>query len=176
MTTIAFRDGILAADRLITEKDTRVPGNAVKIIQNKYGWSVGLAGSVADYHRLGDWVDSYLGAPKKSKPPNPPGGEYGAIAVSPEGKVFYIERGVMFPANEDAPFVVAGAGGDIALGAMYAGASAIEAVEIASKVDTSTGNGVMWVKTATKQKEEKNVPDRDLHAEGHDDGSSRPLS
>jgi hypothetical protein len=48
---------------------------------------------------------------------------------------------MLWPAPQTA-FAALGSGSDAALGALYHGASAREAVEIASLVDTATGDGV----------------------------------
>jgi ATP-dependent protease HslVU (ClpYQ) peptidase subunit len=57
-----------------------------------------------------------------------------------------MENGSVLPVPRGAKFWAIGSGAPYALAAMYAGASATEAVKIAAKIDTSTGLPVKTLK------------------------------
>ena len=79
MTTIAYRDGILAADSLVTLGSTKVHGSYQKI--RRIGeYLVGTAGSVADCQAFVVWLKEC----DSTQPP--PKGEYGALVVGPQGR------------------------------------------------------------------------------------------
>ena len=139
MTTIAYRDGVLAADSLVTLGSTKVHGSYQKI--RRIGqYLVGTAGSVACCQAFVDWLKSN----DDSHPP--PKGEYGALIVDPRGRVREIENGSVLPVPRGAKFFAIGSGSPYALAAMYAGATAVDAVKIAAKIDTSTGLPVKTLK------------------------------
>lgn len=139
MTTIAYREGVLAADSLVTLGSTKVHGSYQKI-RRIGGFLIGTAGSVAACQSFIDWVK----AGDDEDPP--PKGEYNALIVDPRGKVREIENGSVLPVPRGAKFFAIGSGAPYALAAMYAGASAIDAVKIAAKIDTSTGLPVKSLK------------------------------
>lgn len=139
MTTICYRDGVLAADSLVTLGSTKVHGSYQKI--RRIGdYLIGTAGSVAACQAFVEWLkegdDTHA----------PPKGEYGALIVGPRGVVREIENGSVLPRPRGAKFFALGSGGPFALAAMYAGASATEAVKIAAKIDTNTGLPVKTLK------------------------------
>lgn len=142
MTTIAYRDGVLAADSLVTLGSTKAHGSYLKI-RRIDGYLVGTAGSVADCQAFTQW----LKAGDDTHPP--PKGEYVALIVDPRGKVREIENGSVLPCPRGAKFFALGSGGPFALAAMYAGASAQDAVKIAAKIDTNTGLPVKILKIGT---------------------------
>jgi len=132
MTTIAYRDGVLASDSLVTLGDTKVHGSYQKI-KRVGDYLVGTAGSVAFCQKFIDWMTC---ADEEEPPPE---GAYSAILIDKNGKVREIENGNLLPAPRGAKFFAIGSGGPLAIAAMYAGASAVDAVKIAAKIDTSTG-------------------------------------
>jgi ATP-dependent protease HslVU (ClpYQ) peptidase subunit len=139
MTTVVYRDGILAADTLVTQ------GGAVKVhgeyrkIRRIGDHLVGTSGGVADCERFVNWLMAGEDA-------EPPKGEYAAIVVSPNGRVREIEGGHPLPRPRNAKFFAIGSGAPFALAAMYAGADAVTAVKIAAKIDTATGLPVRSIK------------------------------
>ena len=142
MTTIAYRDGVLAADSLVTLGSTKAHGSYQKI--KRIGdCLVGTAGSVADCQAFVHWLQ----AGDDDKPP--PKGEYSALIIGPNGQVRELECGNIMPRPRGAKFFALGSGGPFALAAMYAGATATEAVKIAAKIDTNTGLPVKTLKLGT---------------------------
>jgi ATP-dependent HslUV protease subunit HslV len=143
MTTIAYRDGVLAADSLVTLGDTKVHGRYHKIVRIE-GHLIGTAGSVAACQHFLDWLREATG--EDGEDSAPPKGEYKALVVNPKGKVREFESGSLLPVPRGAKFFSIGSGAAYALAAMYAGASAADAVKIAAKIDTSTGLPVRVLK------------------------------
>lgn len=68
-------------------------------------------------------------------------GDASCIAISPKGEVFTFESDSWYQ-EKPAEFHAWGGGFSVALGALHAGASAEEAVRIASLVHTKTGGSV----------------------------------
>jgi 20S proteasome alpha/beta subunit len=140
VTVIAFKDGVLASDTLISAGTTRT-GQMNKIIKTKNGWLVGGAGRATSINELIVWAEAGMdfdNYPDDSK-------ELSAILVDPKGKVFLMDEEYKpFPIKSK--YHADGSGGDLALGAMEAGASAEEAVKIAIKYDTACGGAVQKVK------------------------------
>ena len=136
MTTIAYRDGVLAADTQTTSGE-RNDGHDVKIA--KRGCILAAAaGSSAMCRLFMDWFRSGM----KGDAPSMKNGDFTGW-----GMLFY-ERDRIAMLNEAgwetrrAEIYTNGSGGDLALGAMAAGASPPEAVRIAMRYDIHTGGDV----------------------------------
>ncbi|EKT4568469.1 proteasome subunit beta [Pseudomonas putida] len=144
MTTIAYKDGVIAYDSRQTRSGTIVSDNSLKC-QVVEGVSFFLSGAVCDEKAL---IAAYFGTPS-------------AVAVECSGyavdggkllMVGYddktgIWRQELDPANPDA----IGSGSPYALAAMDMGASAEEAVHAAMKRDIYTGGKVRTVRIARDQ-------------------------
>ena len=157
MTTIAYKDGILAFDSRITGGST-IHGWMTKGITTKTH-IVAAAGAAQDIQAFFDWFEAGGLQADKTK--------FGlvdrevdivALAVDKKGKVTIYEDRV-YPTQIDSLFYAAGSGGDVALGALGAGASAVEAVRIAAKFDSATGGPIRTLKLddlpLTKNKRKK---------------------
>jgi ATP-dependent HslUV protease subunit HslV len=128
MTTIAYKDGVMASDSACSHNET-VVFDVQKVFKNDAGFLLGLAGTLMDVGIMKAWFfNEDLNDVPRTK-------AYG-ILVSPKGKVYFAERGLLTPVK--GKHVATGSGRDLALGAMDAGASAVEAVRIASKRDSAT--------------------------------------
>lgn len=133
MTTIAYRDGVVAADTLSTCNGLR----------DDYGpkvWRKGrvimaACGSRATCLQFRIWVSSGMEGPHPfEKDPDGNG-----LVVSPAGVVCWSEHG---PWPVRSPFYALGTGYQVALGAMEHGATAEEAIRAAIRWDTRTGGDV----------------------------------
>lgn len=137
MSTIAYRDGIMAADSLCVGADTRW-GEVEKIIAGDgcMGGAVGPAAAAASYCR---WItdrctddDMY----------------FGDAFDDAEGLLVLADRTIWCWSGKrrlfklDTPFTAIGSGAKIAMGAMAMGASAEKAVQIASQFDVYTGGRI----------------------------------
>lgn len=130
MTTIAIRDGIMAADTAVFEGAVYA-GIISKIVKARDGSLVGASGKAAacwDYiHR----------AQVESDKPMQIGEDASALIIKPDGSVWCIEAGGP-PFRIEGPFHATGPGAGVAIGAMAAGATAEEAVEIACRYDKAS--------------------------------------
>ena len=137
MTTIAFKDGKMAADR-----QTDAPaGNTGKTKLRRRDDAVYAgAGFSCDIAALADW---YFGDRKElpkyitGKNDDP---DAQLLIMHDDGRMFWTGWGCN--PQEVSGNVAIGSGSQYAVGAMAAGASAVEAVEIAAKFDPGTGGGV----------------------------------
>ena len=134
LTTIAYRDGVLAGDTLVTAGDEKV-GYEKKLHRLKDGRLYAWAG---DY-RQGLSVLQNL---KDGKPLLEPGEEceIDAVLIHPGGLVETVQGGKF--TKETFPFVALGSGAKYATGAMEMGATAKQAVQIGIKRDTSSGGRI----------------------------------
>ena len=147
MTSIAVRDGIMAYDSRF------VDGTAISPLGLKKGWlskrhplfyacagiyTTGLAISRAlDRLTVLPWDDDTdITLPDDD-------GETTMFALHRDGRLFCFEGGSWY--LNEGPFAAIGSGADSALGALHAGATAKQAVEISCLVDRNSGPPVCTV-------------------------------
>jgi len=141
MTTIAYRDKVMAADRLmnwsgVKAKTTKIvrAGNAL----------IGAAGSAQDAGTFIRWWES--GADLGSLPEIRQYGDGDApnfeILVLRPGPRLTLYTQHFQPVDLEEDFWAIGSGAKAAMGAMHMGASAEKAVEVAAMVDCYTGGRV----------------------------------
>jgi hypothetical protein len=132
VTTIAYRNGVLCVDSQVTDRN-RYEGSVIKWA-NGDGWVAAGAGSLSLISRAlktisvgDDGIPTLEFSILEDEE---------EIFVATSAGLFYSgKHGV---SHWEADFYAAGSGGDIAIGAMAAGATAEEAVRIACKYDTKT--------------------------------------
>lgn len=138
MTVAAYKDGILACDSMVVQGDV-VVGEIRKLIAVPEtaggGWMVG-AGPTAK-------VNQFIAKAIAGADPMPSDEEINVLWVRPGGAVFAVEADSIF--EMVGPFHAIGSGMHVALGAMAAGATAVEAVQAACKICISCGGEVQWV-------------------------------
>lgn len=136
MTTIAYRDGVMAADSQAGCGTTR-RGETQKIF--RVGpYVVGFSGALGHALRFLKWVED--GMPD-ARPEIPREDGFRALVAEADGTLLTFDDDLM-PQRIDAPFHATGSGVEIALGAMAAGASAEEVVKIAAQFDVYTGGTI----------------------------------
>lgn len=137
MTTIAYRDGIVAADSQTHNGDWKSPTPSNKLLrQGRFVYA--KCGDFAAAHAILAWIE---------KPEGPqPNGNATVIRFSAD-EIMVFSDGISFV--EDASFRAWGSGTPPALGALHAGCSAEEAVRIAALVDPYTGGPITWMRVAT---------------------------
>lgn len=69
------------------------------------------------------------------------------LVIKKDGSMFSVSHEAPYPLEASAPFTL-GSGADYAMGALHAGASARQAVEIAAKLDVHTGGTIQVVSIA----------------------------
>ncbi|MGJ4953059.1 hypothetical protein [Bradyrhizobium sp. HKCCYLS20291] len=134
MTTIAYRNGMLAADTRMIQ-GTAIIGNVVKIVRREDGLLAGGAGDCAWVQAFHRW---FLGH-EEGDPPELDDNCKGII-VRPDKTVEMFEP--MGTIEFKPPFVAMGSGKEFALGAMWMGATAEQAVRAAMELDPGTGGNI----------------------------------
>ena len=138
MTTVAWRNGVLAADTLVTERDRRVGFTRKAGKVGSVLW--GASGCLMHTHAIYDWLKG--GA--QGDPPSmetPKGATSQAMLIAAGRLLCVDEHGWdHMPAPE---FYAIGSGAPYALGAMAAGASAYQAVQAAARLDLYTGGDIL---------------------------------
>lgn len=140
MTTIAYRDGVLAADSLVTLGETALPGATKKITRLPSGDLFGFCGALADGMML---LKALLD--EEEDLPTWRGGTTGVLIEKKTGRISVYEGHGPF-IYEPARFGAWGSGMEFALGALAAGASAEQAVKIATKFDINSRGPVRALK------------------------------
>jgi ATP-dependent protease HslVU (ClpYQ) peptidase subunit len=135
LTTIAYRDGVLAGDGRVSAGDTIVASSKKKVYRLKDGSLLGSAGSQEDGERLRIALEKGDAAPKL---PN-----CFALRISTESGIWYYEGSAWVHVNE--PYTAIGSGSAHALTAMDCGLPAVEAVRMAIKRDPLSGGRVRTV-------------------------------
>src|ERR1700723_102109 len=134
MTTIVYRDGVLAADTRGEHGGWISPTRFSKITRLDDGRLVAISGNYNYWTKFLTWLLD----PIKDQPDLKE--EATAIVITPNGEVRRYEQTSYHVV--DAPFVALGSGAPPALGALHAGATALEAVRIAGLVDPYTGTDI----------------------------------
>lgn len=146
MTTIAFCGRYLAADTTGIRSGNRSEYVGRKI-EAREGYAFATGGYWGHYReQLIAWA---IWPFKDGNVPDarscPGAGVEGAmLMISPQRELFVFTHEAPFPDPEAAPFAL-GTGGDIALGAMGAGKTAMEAVQIAARWDIKTGGPIDFI-------------------------------
>ncbi len=134
MTTIAFRDGVMAADTTGVSGGVIMP--ATKLVR-KGGWIIGFSGEYLPAWR-------YLKVFDMKMPDQPASGDFELLIW--DGNHLYEDDGHGAVRIPPVPFYAIGGGAGPALGAMHMGASAKEATKIAVKIDAGTNGRVVSMK------------------------------
>ncbi len=146
MTTIAYRDGVLAADGRMSQGHTVVTDKYTKVKRIPGGLAVAGSGDVT---RLAAFVDWLMGGSEGARPSLK---NCDALVVYPSGKVeAFDETGsVILPKSG---YYAEGSGRAFALGAMAMGADAREAVKVAARFDQGTGGRIKSITIPSCSKE-----------------------
>jgi ATP-dependent protease HslVU (ClpYQ) peptidase subunit len=137
VTTIAYKDGVLAADRQSNWGGGKA-GFVRKIGRNKAGDLIGLTGDCASCATFLTWFEA--GEQGEAPPMKVEDDDsFAMIARAGGALMLRSNRGVV---ELDAPYFAMGSGREYALGAMAHGAGAAAAVDIACRLDNSSGGGV----------------------------------
>lgn len=141
MTTIAYKNGVLAADTSVTSNAVYV-ANTLKI-HRVNGWLVGGSGSVGAHYSVSRWLEA--GADFKKPVDWGSVEDAASIIVSPGGALYHTDTGSGWVVPEQTPFVACGSGADFARAAMLLGCSARDAVAVAIQLDLYSGGRIVWL-------------------------------
>lgn len=140
MTTIAYKDGVMASDSLYTNGNGRRDYTRPKVVAMR-GLLVGIAGGSPHAFAFRDWLRGGLQGDSPDL-----GGSHGAEVLMslPDGTLITVTHGGW--EWYYAPFAAIGSGGDFAMGVMQAGGSAEDAVRAALELDTNSGGDLCVVR------------------------------
>jgi ATP-dependent protease HslVU (ClpYQ) peptidase subunit len=138
MTTITYRDGVMAADSRAYSGNKVPIGEKIKLRRLDDGTLIGASTSTCGAAGwVLDWVEA--GCPAVAGGTELLPDKFDVIVVRPDGSVFYGSDTPVLTGPLDAPYLAAGSGQEYALGAMAHGATAVEAVRAACLLDVWSG-------------------------------------
>lgn len=132
MTTIAYRNGVLAGDSQATDSQLWRTSKIARVNTSAGQLLVGWSGDVHAALVFVEWLKN-----DKSRKPDIGNEDFAAIVVATTGRVTIWTQSLIGWRPEGKFFAI-GSGSSAAMGAMHRGAGAIEAVKIACKVDPYT--------------------------------------
>lgn len=128
MTVIVYRDGVMAADTAGWCGDVRINTDEVKIHRTATGLLIGCAGSLPEIEAFRKWADGGFHPADKPEPAE----SFGSLCVSPDGTIIkYAPNFRSYTWKGD--WAVEGAHEEFLCGALAAGATAVQTVELAIK-------------------------------------------
>jgi 20S proteasome alpha/beta subunit len=135
MTTIAVRGTAIAADTQTTD------GNGIKSTTGRKlfevnGGLVGVAGDLIDAMVFVEWLRN----PKKARKPETHA-DFLALELRADGKIYMWNATLHALLMEDEYYAI-GSGAPVAMGAMFAGSTAEQAVRAAIKWDAYSSGGI----------------------------------
>jgi hypothetical protein len=142
VTTIAWDGRYLAADTLSVRSGNRCERPSCKLaVDGGIAYATGgafwaIRQQLIDWHQSGHPIDAY---------PNPRGLDGCLVAVEADTRHCSLFAHEVPYADLEAAPVAFGTGGDIALGAMGAGKTAMEAVALAARWDLKTGGPIDFI-------------------------------
>jgi hypothetical protein len=139
VTTIAYRDGIIAADSCASDDQQRM---RVTKLRKMGGYVFGFCG---EWHSAHDFIAKFKGGTALSAMKVK--GQLHTLILMPDGSCMRWENGGGAYPIED-KFAAIGTGAGYAIGAMELGATAVEAVRVACKYDPASAGPVRHKKTA----------------------------
>lgn len=142
MTTIAFKDNILAADTQITEWDVKYYGRKIEVLPD--GRVVTSSGNVDDGVMFVEWL---VGGRKR--PPMLKKG-FEAIVIEVDGTWHRYFKDCL-PIKYEDPVFSCGSGWAIARTAMLMGLDAVTSVKLAGEIDNNTNSVVDYYNVKTKK-------------------------
>lgn len=135
MTTIVYRDGVLAADTRAYSGGNTPIGQKVKIRALSNGELIGVSTPEPGVgEAIMDW---YAAGAKENKKPTVPD-NFHFIAVRPDGTALMGIDSLHLTGPLTAPWFAVGSGSHYAMTALHLGKSAVEAVRIAAEFDAWT--------------------------------------
>jgi ATP-dependent protease HslVU (ClpYQ) peptidase subunit len=136
MTTVAYRNGVLASDSLLTDGNTIISNNAINLWKLADGSLVSGSGT---YEIILSFIAKYGTEElddfdlKKTE----------ILLIEPSGKIMIINKNGSYEIKEE--YAAIGTGREIALGAMHAGADVIKAVASGIYHDPFSGGAIQKI-------------------------------
>ena len=130
MTTIVYRNGVMAGDTAVFDRGTYC-GEARKVFRNEDGALLGVCGCMSALAQLRDWFM----AGGDDDPPELKDQDSEGLLIRSDGVAEWIGAGRK-RIEMSGDFFAIGSGFHVAMGALAAGATAERAVEIACDLDS----------------------------------------
>lgn len=141
MTTIVYRDGIMAADSRGYSGGSEPIGSKAKVFRLNDGSLVGVSSTEPGVSEvLVDWLNSDASSEALSVLPKQ---KWSALLVRPNEDVFYFCDSPCPSGPLRAPFYAIGSGAAYAMGAFSCGSTSAKAVSVASEHDVWTGGEII---------------------------------
>lgn len=137
MTTVVWRAGVIAADRLMDDWQ-----EAGKLFRLKSGAVLSGAGNYDDIVEVARWFDG--GAKEDDKPVLVADEDKGTdfIVAMPDGTACWLTSPFLRLVKINEPYAAIGSGKSFALAAFAMGARPKRAIEVARMFDPNTGKGI----------------------------------
>ena len=136
MTTIAYKDGIIAADTQVTD-GAFICGRVSKIERLEDGRIAASSGNIFYGQQFIDWLNGKIEKPVFDQ-------DFNAIVISQNGSAVEYEKSLV-PVKATMPWT-AGTGGKFAFAIMHNGGTAEEAVKVACELDIYSSAPIEVVK------------------------------
>lgn len=137
MSIVAWDGKTIAADRQCTAGDLMLRATKIRRINN--GDILAWTGTLENGMTLADWYER--GADQKLWPTFQASDSWCRLIVVSKGRAYSYEQLPVKQLVEDR-FAAWGSGRDLAMGALAMGATAVEAVKVASRFSSTCGMGV----------------------------------
>lgn len=146
MTTICYRDGVLASDMRAYSGDRQPIGFKQKIhcLRNSNGSSVAI-GISTPHPGLSEEILAWFASEKAGDTLPEAGRAFSILEINDQGEVYFYNDSFVPSGPLSGEFFAIGTGAEYAIGAMSAGASAAEAVSLAGIHDPWTGGSVQKI-------------------------------
>jgi ATP-dependent protease HslVU (ClpYQ) peptidase subunit len=146
MTTIAATRHALAGDTMVHIESIGATYPAIKVRRIK-GNPCGAAGDAGDCTRMLDWAETGFAEKKRPKFTCPPGApDEAMLLILQADGIYLMTQNDPYPEQIAADYYAIGSGGPAALGALYAGATLEQAMDIACVVDPYTRGPITVLK------------------------------
>jgi hypothetical protein len=139
VTTIVYKDGVMAGDTAIFDRGTYC-GSTAKVFRRKDGALIGIAGRLGELIAYKDW---FLNGEHGDRPKFADD-ESEALIVRPDGTMWWVGQSDICQIT--AAYACIGTGFKLAVGALEAGATVEEAMWIAMRLDSMTREPMNVVK------------------------------
>lgn len=151
MTVIAYKDGILAADKLSSAGGVR--GTVTKLF-TLGDMALGVCGTMTLALECVAWIRD--GAQPDKVPTFQLTEDFQVLMLIKDKKIWLYEQGVC-PMLMENKYYSVGSGSSFAMAAMWSGKSAVESVQCAIDLSTGCGGGIdyLQVEAATAKKRKK---------------------
>jgi hypothetical protein len=157
MSTIVYRDGILAADTRAFSGSKAPIGNKRKIFKVRLSDGSYTSFGVSTAHPgLSEEIRDWFASEKvHDAEPVLAGREFDALEITSGGEVFFYKDSFAPTGPLDADYYAIGSGAEYALGAFSMGADALTAIQIAGEHDVWTGGSVQRILTGPEDETPK---------------------